>query len=437
MKPRPRTYLFAIALVLSFGVCRAHASAQDHRHDPALDGFRAGVALTEITPPAGGPMSGYGERHGALSTGVHDPLFARALTLEKGDVTVCLVSCDMLVITKGLRRNVEKRIEDLDLTMLTLAATHTHSGPGGYLKNFIFERLVMGRYDAKIEELLASRIAEAVREACASLVPARLGIGVTEVSGLSVNRRDPEGPVDPELVVIRIDQADGHPLAAVVQATAHPTVLSPRNLLYSADYPGMMSAAFQEKTGAPVLFFNGGAGDIAPHCVGCATWDDAIEEQFEAAHTIGTALAERASSVYVDTRTHTPSRLEVTEQIVSLPKLNIKASCFWYVLAPLARHVFGKIMEGFTIFQAVAIDDTVFVALPCEPSSGLTRRIKSLRPSTRVFVWSYTNDCVSYVLEEQDYRKGGYEACMSFYGPTFGAFVTQEAGALIESLSGR
>jgi len=46
----------------------------------AADGFNAGVATTDITPPVGWRRAGnYTE---FTSTGVHDPLFAKAMVLS-------------------------------------------------------------------------------------------------------------------------------------------------------------------------------------------------------------------------------------------------------------------------------------------------------------------------------------------------------------------
>ncbi len=38
----------------------------------------AGAARRDVTPPTGGALYGYGARGSNVSTGVHDPLFAKA-----------------------------------------------------------------------------------------------------------------------------------------------------------------------------------------------------------------------------------------------------------------------------------------------------------------------------------------------------------------------
>ncbi len=51
------------------------------------------------------------------------------------------------------------------------------------------------------------------------------------------------GPFDPELLVLRVDDAAGAPLAIVYSYGCHPTALGHENLAYSADWPWAAGAA--------------------------------------------------------------------------------------------------------------------------------------------------------------------------------------------------
>ncbi len=57
--------------------------------------FKVGVAKRDITPPAGIPMWGYGDRHDALATGMLDPLYAKAVVIETGSGKLALVGLDL------------------------------------------------------------------------------------------------------------------------------------------------------------------------------------------------------------------------------------------------------------------------------------------------------------------------------------------------------
>ena len=93
-----------------------------------------------------------------------------------------------------------------------------------------------------------------------SLRPARVAAGSGQ-SQVAVNRREiapdgrpvtgvnPEGPIDPQVFVLRIDDAEGGPLAAVVGYTMHPTTLGPSNRLISPDWPGHLKRTVEAITG--------------------------------------------------------------------------------------------------------------------------------------------------------------------------------------------
>src|SRR5690606_24641060 len=64
--------------------------------------------------------------------------------------------------------------------------------------------------------------------------------------------------------LIRIEKPDGTPLALIANYAIHGTVLGPQNTLISGDAPGVVAEYVEEKIGAPVLFINGAAGNLAP-----------------------------------------------------------------------------------------------------------------------------------------------------------------------------
>src|SRR5207237_5231950 len=115
----------------------------------------------------------------------------------------------------------------------------------------------------------------AVKEARAKLEPARIAFG-QGIAMANINRRamdvdgqvslglNPDGPVDRQVGLIRLERPDGAPIALVANYAMHGTVMSGANLQISGDGPGTVSAYLEQKTGAPVLFVNGAAGNLAP-----------------------------------------------------------------------------------------------------------------------------------------------------------------------------
>ena len=64
------------------------------------DYLLAGWASTDITPCK--RVSLQGQNYERISEGVHDPIYATALALQKGNVQVIMVACDLIVIRRPL-----------------------------------------------------------------------------------------------------------------------------------------------------------------------------------------------------------------------------------------------------------------------------------------------------------------------------------------------
>ena len=238
--------------------------------------LQAGVARVEITPSTLMPMYGYSNRKCGPANGTHDPLFAKVLVLEAGGSRMAVVTADVgSLVSDNLRREVASK---LNIPVLLLAASHTHSAPAF---------LPFGSAPASSEEAksylaeLERKIFGAIEKASQSMFPARLGVGKGSLQ-LGYNRlllredgraralfdnleRVPYGPVDPELVLLRIEDADGRAKALLVHYATHAVVLGPTSCKYSADYPGVVQSVVErELEGTQVMFVQGGAGDINP-----------------------------------------------------------------------------------------------------------------------------------------------------------------------------
>ena len=72
-----------------------------------------------------------------------------------------------------------------------------------------------------------------------------------------VIRNDGNKPVDLEYGLIRLDRADGTPLAVLFNYACHPVVLGPDNYEYSADYVGTACATVEEQLKIKCLFLQG------------------------------------------------------------------------------------------------------------------------------------------------------------------------------------
>lgn len=262
--------------------------------------LKAGVAHVEITPSTFMPMYGYANRKCGPANGTHDPLFAKVLVLEAGSSRLAIVTVDAgMMMSENLRRDVASK---LNILVLLLAASHTHSGP-----RFLNDDGSAANDGAASAYLstLEGKIFHAIEEAAQAMFPAKLGVARGSLQ-LGYNRlllrddgraralfdnleRIPYGPVDPEFVLLRVDDATGTPRALLVHYATHAVVLGPTSCKYSADYPGVMQGRVeQEMKGTQVMFVQGGAGDINPLFMGRSGNED---QDFSVMQKMGDLLA--------------------------------------------------------------------------------------------------------------------------------------------------
>ena len=266
---------------------------------PAGAQLRVGVATADVTPPPGVRMYGYGARGENLSTGVHDPLYAKAIVLSDGQRRAAWVTMDLGYADKPLTQDVRAAIAAaLGFDDVFLTSSHTHSGPT-FVQDF------PSAANPWVRELRRKVIA-AIVEAHGALQPARLGVGWGQVD-LGHNRRRvradgtvemlwenrrgiPTSPVDKSVAVVAFDTLAGDPIATLVNLAIHPVVLGPENLEYSADYPGAMMAAVEREAGGQAMFLQGAAGDINPFWDKTSLTDGAYEQMRAMGETIGAAV---------------------------------------------------------------------------------------------------------------------------------------------------
>ena len=159
---------------------------------PALGTLSAGAAIVDVTPALGLPMAGYSTQ-GRIASGVVGRLFARALFLEDADgERVALVTLDLMSASRYLLEAVASRTASFGIgtDRLVLAGTHTHTGPGWFYGNSLYDDFACAEagFDEGFASWVAARIAGAVERAGRSARPARVGVGMRPCWGVSRNR---------------------------------------------------------------------------------------------------------------------------------------------------------------------------------------------------------------------------------------------------------
>lgn len=395
--------------------------------------FKASVVKVDITPDTPQYLAGYGARQ---STGILDRIYHRIVVLDDGVKQFFLVSSDFGKIDPTLYHQVSSLLKekfDINREDFWWSVTHTHSAPeiGSPGLSAIF---MPERYKQPIAsdytDFVVQKLVDGIGEARSKLEPASLGVG-WGFSQANINRRaidvdgktslglNPDGPVDRRIGLIRIDKKDGSPLVLISNYAIHGTVMGPQNLDISGDAPGIVSEYVEEKVGAPLLFINGAAGNLAPIY--------SVYPSAKAGHLgefrvlLGDKILDANEKI---SSTTNKVNLEIGSVTVETPR---KKGLDWpgdlmdysrttgtgqnLVLIPIS---FLKINEDLVIWSA-----------PLELFCEISNEIRDRSPFPFTFYYGYTNGNLRYLVTESAYKHGGYEPNASPFTPSAASDLTE------------
>jgi hypothetical protein len=387
--------------------------------------LRVGAASIEITPMVGVAMQGYELRH---ARGITDPLLASAIAVGRDRIEWLLVSVDVIGLdrrfTGGVRQMLAKSLS-LPATAITIACSHTHSGPA------TLTCLGVVQSEDNYLTFLRKQLIKVAETAANHLQDVRWRFG-TELLAQNINRRmkrqgridlgtNPEGPVDSRLRVIRIDHAigtaDSSPLALVVHYACHATCSAGEPSI-SADWPGAMRAVLQNfyaREGRPpiVCFIQGCTGDVTHRIARDRdSWPDHFGQHTSIQSEIMGRLAAAAAFDAGERSMEFPAEtLEATTESVRLPYHD--RSGFEQTEAQMLR------IGPLAIRPNSREHSLWIIGLPGEPftdySTGLGNRFQRQLGADpdKVMVCGYVNDVVGYLCTPDALREGGYEVAVA------------------------
>jgi hypothetical protein len=334
---------------------------------------------------------------------------------------VALVSLDLLLVRPELRTELLASEAARDLDGLVLVATHTHSGPGGYLPGWLAGRVTGARHDPAVAPQIARAAAAALESAARELAPARAGHVRAELE-LAENRRRKDGPRERTLELLRLDPERGAPIAFVVYG-AHATVLAPHSHALSADWPGALRRWLAQR-GWRAVFAQGALGDQQPDPALAPERADPLEVEARELDAVGAAVGEAALPLLESLAMRSGAELAFAEREVDAPEPRPRRGCALWWFSPLARPALKRFAAARVRIQVLRVGDARLVFVPAEPSAEVG---EDLRRASASGVVALANDWIGYLVPARDYRRGGYEACMSFAGPGGAEWLVREA----------
>jgi neutral ceramidase len=445
----------------------------------AAQGLGAGVAVSDITPPTSYRMSGYFSER--LSTGTHDPLKAKAIVFEQGETQAALVFCDLIGLAPDVTQRARKLAEEktgIPAANILVAATHSHTGPlySGALRKHFHDKAVAEHGKDAYEEFdypsfLVAMISQAVQRAQGKMRAAVLEAGMAEQRGLSFNRRfhmkdgtvrfnpgklNPNivrvaGPIDPDVGILLVRQADGRrPLASLTVFALHLDTVGGTE--YSADYPYYLGRSLHEELGPQLVsvFGTGTCGDINHVDVS----HDRPQKGQQEAERIGAALGETVRAALGELRPLSKPSLAVRRTVVDVPLQRYSAA--EVAQAKLDMEKVGtralpfleqvnaykilalQLREGSTLPMEVQVfrlsDDVAIVGLPGEVFVELGLAIKKSSPFATTMVVELCNDAPGYVPTRKAFAEGSYETVNSRVQSGGGEMLVEAAVRLLNEL---
>ncbi len=446
--------------------------------ESSADSLQVGVAEADITPPVGSRMAGYFNER--ISTGIHDPLHAKAIVLRQGDTQIALESCDLLGVELSQTSKARAQASEqtgIPVTNIVICATHTHTGPlfDGALRDYFHE--VATRDGAKdpherlyYPPFLIERMVQAIVAAQKNLRPAELEAGIAKQEGLAFNRRywmkngkvvfnpgqlnpdivRPAGPTDPDVgILMACNSQTKKPFAGLTVFAVHSDTTG--GTLFSADYEYYLEQTLQGAFGKNFIsaFGLGTCGDINHINVKKKEPTSGPAVAGRVGRTLGRtvlaavpslrvitqpALAVRSTTLQVPLRKVTPE--EVAEARAVMQKFKDHNTPFLAKVAAvrvldLADHGPSWPME----VQVIRLDDnTAIVCLPCEIFVELGLAIKRASPFRHTLVITACNDRPSYVPTRKAFAEGSYEVTNARVTPVAGDMLVGAAEKLLGEL---
>ena len=404
--------------------------------DVALS-WKAGLASTVITPEEPMWMAGYAARNKPSEGKVHD-LHAKALALEdtRGGRLV-IVTVDLLGISRTTRDWMSEQVKQkyqLPAHRLLLNASHTHCGPVTHQAEYsIYGDTVYGlppeqvRRSRQYTETLRHKLLKLIGQALEDLAPVRLSYSHAR-AGFAMNRRletdrgyrilpNPDGPVDHDVPVLRIDGPAGRLRAVLFGHACHCTTLSFYE--FCGDYAGFAQEYIEQAhPAATALFIAGCGGDQNPYPRhGERGLQYCMEHARTLANAVETALTTRQRPVDGPIRAAIgttrlefappPTRRELQDKAQSGNKYERRHA------ETLLKELEQKGAIGTTypyLVQVVELgDDLTIIALAGEVVVDYALRLKSELTDRPVWVAGYSNDVFGYVPSRRVLQEGGYE----------------------------
>jgi len=399
--------------------------------------WKAGVAKAVITPDTPVWLAGYGSKR--VPDGKLHDLWMKALALEDHHgKRVVLVTSDNQGMPKVMTDRAFTELKSkhgLDRTQVMITFSHNHCGPrlGDDLIDYYpveaeQEKLVE-EYTRAMEAKLVAMVGEAIK----NLAPATLATGRGKAT-FAVNRRNNreadvpaviakgeplKGPVDHDVPVMTVADADGKTTAILFGYACHPTTLSFTK--WCGDYPGFAQIEIEKAhPGALAMFVNTCGGDQNP----------LPRRSVELCEKYGKMLATGVEDALKQKLAPIEPGIRTAFEYVDLPYEKVMTRADFETMIKeqtgikkrWAERLLKKMDAGekfgpsypYPIHAWKLGGKTLFIGMGAETVVDYALNFKA-EYGRETWVMGYADDMISYIPSKRVWLEGGYEGGSNLY----------------------
>jgi hypothetical protein len=372
---------------------------------PARAEIQVGAAVRVITPDPLLPVSG--------GMGIPNParekrgeITARAIVFRKDNVSVGVVSLDLLGFPSVLGDRVRARVSRIPADHILIGSTHTHSAPDCYA----FPDGKGGHTgDLKYMDSVCVKAALALNEAIDHLQPAAIKVATGEAQGkIAYNYYAPD-LYDRRMGVIQAVTPQGKTIATLVNYAVHPEVLGNEVGILSPDLVGPLCEHIESQKGGTALFVNGAQGGMVtadnrdlrqPRDPKRAYWNDA--RSWEECVRIGHLMAAEALRIVKDAPEQKNPVLFCDSIAVRFP---VDSKLMWAVVVGSPLQYPHNDDQSITArINLVNLGNAQILTIPGEALPNIGFYLKRKMRGTNNLLFGLTNDAFGYILTKVDFQ---------------------------------
>jgi neutral ceramidase len=312
------------------------------------DPYLVGRGMSDITGEAAEVgMMGYAAIS-QVSSGIHMRQRARAFIVvdQATGKRIVFVNNDLGMVFQGVQQAVIRQLQAKYGNLyasenVILAATHTHSGPGGFSHYALYNFTTYG-YNKRTFDAIVSGIVAAIDKAHRDLKPGSIAMGKGELTDASNNRslpayqRNPQAerdrwgrPIDPEMTVLRFRQGSND-VGVISWFATHGVSMTPNNRLISPDNKGyaayrwehdMKGVRYNADGDFVAAFAQSNAGDMTPNLNLDGTGP--TNNEFDNTRIIGERQLQKALSIYNGSLETLSGKLDYRQRFIDFSKVTV------------------------------------------------------------------------------------------------------------------